>query len=244
MVWPFEFVKYMATRRMFSKEIVRSDAFLDMPVSSQLLYFQLGMEADDDGFVDNAKTISRMTSTSSDDLKILFTKRFLLSFNNGLLVIKHWKINNYLRGDRYKETKYLEAKNGLITKENGSYTEGIPVVHQLATQDRIGKDRIEEPRVDKISNNAPPKGDIVENLLEELDSKGIQYDYQFLGLEVFEKTGAPINKKAECIRLAKKYPKLINPSLAFCLDYPNKELKWKMFLWKLNKLIKNDETNK
>jgi len=81
---------------MFSKEIVRSDAFLDMPTSSQLLYFQLGMEADDDGFVDNAKTISRMTSTSGDDLKILFTKRFLLSFENGLLVIKHWKINNYI----------------------------------------------------------------------------------------------------------------------------------------------------
>ena len=85
--------------------------------------------------------------------------------------------------------------------------------------------------------NAPLKSDI-EELLE--DKGGIKYDYQFVGLQVFEKTGAPASKKAECIRLAKKYPNLINPSLSFCLDYPNPAVKWKMFLWKLNKLSKEN----
>ena len=131
----------MAQRRMFSKEIVRSDAFLDMPASSQLLYFHLGMEADDDGFVDNAKTVARIAGTADDDLKILFTKRFLLSFNNGILVIKHWKINNYIQIDRYKETKYLEEKNGLDTKDNRAYTERIQPVSTLDAQTRLGKSK-------------------------------------------------------------------------------------------------------
>lgn len=126
---------------MFSKDIVRSDAFMDMPVSSQLLYFHLGMEADDDGFVDNGKTVSRMAGTAEDDMKILLSKRFLLSFNNGLLVIKHWKINNYIQSDRYKETKYIEEKGMIKTKENGAYTECIQDVYSLDTQVREGKVR-------------------------------------------------------------------------------------------------------
>lgn len=139
----------MAQRRMFSKEIVRSDAFLDMPTSSQLLYFQLGMEADDDGFVDNAKTVSRMAGTAEDDLKILLTKRFLLSFKDGILVIKHWKINNYIQIDRYKETKYLEHKNGLDTKDNRAYTERIQPVSTLDAQIRLDKVSLGKTRQEK-----------------------------------------------------------------------------------------------
>lgn len=115
----------MAQRRMFSKDIVCSDAFLEMPISSQLLYFQLGMEADDDGFIGSPKKIARMVNSNDDDLKVLASKRFVLVFPNGIIVIKHWKINNYIQSDRYKETRYLEEKSQLTTKENGSYTECI-----------------------------------------------------------------------------------------------------------------------
>lgn len=146
----------MAQRRMFSKEIVRSDAFLDMPISSQLLYFQLGMEADDDGFVDNSKTVSRISGTGNDDLKILLTKRFLLPFKDGIIVIKHWKINNYIQADRYKQTKYIDQKNQLRVKENGAYTECIQDVSTLDAQVRLGKDRLGEVSLPTESATPPP----------------------------------------------------------------------------------------
>lgn len=133
---------------MFSKDITGSDAFREMPGSSQALYFHLGMEADDDGFLDNYKGLMRSVSGSEDDLKILLTKRFLILFPSKIIVVKHWKINNTVRSDRYKETRYLDEKRALIIKENGAYTEmatnGIPMVSKVETQYRIGKDRIEE----------------------------------------------------------------------------------------------------
>lgn len=128
---------------MFSLKIVDSDAFLDMPQSSQLLYFHLSMRADDDGFVGNPKKIMRMIGSSQDDYRVLLTKRFLLNFESGVVVIKHWKIHNYIQADRYQETQYLDEKNGLITKENGAYTECIQNVSNLDTQVRLGKDRLE-----------------------------------------------------------------------------------------------------
>lgn len=221
---------------MFSKDIVRSDAFLDMPKSSQLLYFHLGMEADDDGLIDNGKTVSRIVGTGDDDFKILFAKRFLLHLKEGLCVVKHWKINNYIQKDRYHETKYIEDKKRLTIKDNGAYTECIQESNKLDTETSLELGKTSQDK------EMPPKGDIVTELLEE--GGKIQHDYQFLGLEVFEKTGAPQNKKAECIRLAKLYPNLINSSLSFCLDYPNPALKWKMFLWKLNNLRKENATHK
>lgn len=112
----------MSQRRMFSPQIIDSDAFLDMPVSTQNLYFHLGMRADDDGFVSSPKKIIRLIGGTEDDLKVLLAKRFLLSFDDGIVVIKHWRINNYIRSDRYKETTYLEQKNILRVKENGSFT--------------------------------------------------------------------------------------------------------------------------
>jgi hypothetical protein len=132
----------MAQRRMFSLKIVDSDAFMDMPQSSQLLYFHLSMRADDDGFVGNHKKIMRMVGSSDDDIKVLFAKRFLLSFESGILVIKHWKIHNYIQNDRYTETQYLDEKKSLITKENGSYTECIQNVSTPYTQVRLGKVRL------------------------------------------------------------------------------------------------------
>lgn len=136
---------------MFSRDITGSDAFRDMPSSSQLLYFHLGMEADDDGFLGAYKTIQRATGASDDDFKILIAKRFLIQFESGVIVVKHWLINNTIRKDRYNETKYLEEKRSLYLKDNMSYSEsessGIPLRNQfgipkLATQNRIEENRI------------------------------------------------------------------------------------------------------
>lgn len=155
----------MAERRMFTQKIVDSDAFLDMPLSTQALYFHLNMRADDDGFVNNPKKIQRMIGASEDDLKLLIAKRFLLAFENGVVVIKHWRMHNLLRKDRYNPTQYQEQMEQLLLKDNGAYTENIdipmilepdtqmatswqPNDTQMATQDRIGKDRIGKDRID------------------------------------------------------------------------------------------------
>jgi len=138
----------MAQRRMFSPKIVSSDASLDMPTSSRELYFQLGMYADDDGFV-NPRFVMRMTGASEDDLKVLITKRFVLPFENGVIVIKHWKINNEIKADRYHETIYLEQKARLNQKPNGAYTERRQNVSKLDTEVRLGKVRFEH----NYSNN-------------------------------------------------------------------------------------------
>ncbi|WP_211220888.1 DnaD domain protein [Jeotgalicoccus marinus] len=138
---------------MFSKRITETDTFLDMPMSTQCLYFHLNMSADDDGFIGNVKTIKRMVGANDDDLKILLSKEFLIPFESGVVVIKDWKIHNYIRSDRYNETVYQEEKQQLKQLKNGSYevgmTHGIPVVHQRDTQDRLGKDRLGKDRLGK-----------------------------------------------------------------------------------------------
>ena len=109
----------MAERRMFSKTIIDSDAFLDMPTSARLLYYDLSMRADDDGFIGNPKSIQRLAGASQDDLMLLITKRFLIVFDNGVIAIKHWRMNNYIQKDRKKDTTYIELLNSLELKENG-----------------------------------------------------------------------------------------------------------------------------
>ena len=111
----------MAQKRMFSKAIINSDSFIEMPDSSQVLYFYLAMQADDDGFVDNWKSIMRMTGKKEDDLKILITKKFIIPFESGIIVIKHWRIHNYIQNDRYTETKYKQEKALLSLDENKAY---------------------------------------------------------------------------------------------------------------------------
>ena len=132
----------MAERRMFAKTIIDSDAFLDMPMSTQALYFHLSMRADDDGFINNPKKIQRMIGATEDDLKLLIAKNFIIVFESGVIVIKHWKIHNYIRNDRYKPTVYQEEKDQLELKDNGAYTLGIPNGYQMETQVRLGKDSI------------------------------------------------------------------------------------------------------
>jgi hypothetical protein len=138
---------------MFSPDIVESDAFLEMPSSSQALYFHLGMYADDDGFV-NPKKIMRMMSASDDDLKVLSAKRFVLPFENGVVVIKHWRINNLIRKDWYKETQYLEQKSKLRIKENGAYTDSVNEPLTKPTH-RLGKVRLGKVRLGTTTPASP-----------------------------------------------------------------------------------------
>ena len=162
----------MAERRMFAKTIIDSDSFLDMPLSAQALYFHLSMRADDDGFINNPKKIQRVVGAAEDDLKLLILKNFVIPFENGVCVIKHWLIHNYIRGDRYKPTAYIEEKEMLQVKENKAYTLdeeprfpiGIPngdqMVDQRETQVRLGKVRlgkvsIEEYRENETAENPP-----------------------------------------------------------------------------------------
>lgn len=113
----------MAEKRMFTQKIIDSDAFLDMPLSTQALYFHLNMRADDDGFVNNPKRIQRTVGASEDDLRLLIAKRFLICFENGVIVIKHWRMHNTLKSDRYRPTQYQEEYKMLEVKDNKAYTE-------------------------------------------------------------------------------------------------------------------------
>lgn len=127
---------------MFSPEIVCSEEFLSMPVSCRDLYMQLGMRADDDGFI-QPKLVMRTIGSDEDDLSILLAKRFLLAFDNGVVVIKHWLIHNLIRADRYKPTRFQEQKKMLYIKENNAYTDhGCQNDNQMAPQVRLGKVRL------------------------------------------------------------------------------------------------------
>lgn len=146
----------MAERRMFAKTIIDSDAFLEMPQSSQNLYFHLGMRADDDGFINNPKKIQRIVGASDDDLKILCAKNFTIPFESGVVVIKHWRIHNCIQKDRYKPTVYIDESASIAEKENGAYTlidKKSENVYSLETQVRLGKVSIGKDRVD-----TPPAG--------------------------------------------------------------------------------------
>ena len=151
---------------MFAIAIIDSDAFLEMPTSARLLYYDLNMRADDDGFVNNPKKIQRITGASDDDFKILLAKRFVLTFESGVIVIKHWRIHNCIRRDTYKETLYVEEKSMLYVKPDGAYTDhpldalqgdcndtvptALQVCNEPVPQYRIDKDRED--------NNAPQDG--------------------------------------------------------------------------------------
>lgn len=159
----------MAERRMFTMKIIDSDAFLDMPLSTQALYFHLNMRADDDGFCNNPKRILRMIGAAEDDLKVLLAKRFIIGFERGIIVIKHWRMHNAIKNDRYHPTEYQEEFKMLALKPNKAYTDKVeteqtitngtqmePEWNQDGTQTepevRLGKDRIGKVRLDKDNN--------------------------------------------------------------------------------------------
>ena len=177
----------MAEKRMFAKTIVLSDAFLDMPMSARCLYFTFGMLADDDGFVSSPKGIMRQCGASMDDLNILIAKRYVLAFDSGIIVIKHWRINNYLRQDRYTPTTYVEEKETLSLDAKGAYVEsgeapvgippGIPPVDHPVhpDKDRLDKDSEDKERIDSTE----PVGSVcrtkdVRRITEAWNSLGLQ----------------------------------------------------------------------
>ena len=153
----------MAERRMFAKTIVDSDMFIDMPMSARLLYYDLAMRADDDGFVNSPKKIMRFVGASMDDMNVLIAKQFIIPFESGVVVIKHWKIHNYIQKDRYKATSYQAEKESLTLKNGTYYTDDLPDVsnldteciqdvYSLDTQDRLGKDRLGKDRLELGKN--------------------------------------------------------------------------------------------
>lgn len=170
----------MAERRMFAKTIIDSDAFLDMPQSTQLLYFHLSMRGDDEGFINNPKSIMRNVGCKEDDIKLLIAKKFLIPFESGVVVIKHWKIHNYIQKDRFTPTKYQEEKATLTLDENKAYTPCIHSVSALDTQDRLGKDSLElgkynipqtEPEKEKTSAKVTQKANAFAYLVKDYDEE-------------------------------------------------------------------------
>lgn len=141
----------MAERRMISKKITDTDAFLDMPLTTQALYFHFLQNADDDGFVGNPNSIMRKVGASKNDYDLLMVKRFIIVFDSGICVIKHWRIHNYIQKDRYVPTTFIKEKAQLETEENGAYTECIQNVSNLYAQYSIGKDSIVEDSIGKDS---------------------------------------------------------------------------------------------
>lgn len=153
----------MAQKRMFSLKIIDTDLFLDMPMTTRLLYYDLSMRADDDGFVASPKKIQRMIGCSDDDFKLLIAKQFIIPFESGVCVIKHWRIHNYIQKDRYNETLYQSEKNKL-EEINGTYeishseamdTKCIQNVSNSLTQVRLDKVRLD--KVSKEEETPLPK---------------------------------------------------------------------------------------
>lgn len=158
----------MANKRMFSVKITNTDRFLEMSPTAQCLYFHMSMEADDDGFVDNPKTVLRKVGCNEDDFRILLFKGYIIPFESGVVVIRDWHVNNYIRSDRYQKTHYLKELAQLGLNDDKSYILlGIPNDNQNATNDTLSIDKIS---IDKNSiDNKPEKAKkISEKELEEM----------------------------------------------------------------------------
>ena len=192
----------MANRRMFSLDVVSTDNFLDMPVSSQCLYFHLGMRADDDGFVSSPKQIMRMLSCSQGDIQVLADRGYIIPFESGVLVITHWGQNNYIRADRYNETKYIEEKSHIIQK-NGVYeldALGIPcgnhMVDDWDTQVSIGKDSIDKDSINTISPGSKNDTANLSGILIPLNDKS-RYDVPLEKITMWKDTYPAVDVEME-----------------------------------------------
>ena len=159
----------MADKRMFSSKIIDSDAFIEMSPMARLLYFNLSLHADDDGFTNSVRREMKIVGASDSDLDELISKRFVIRFDSGVVAIKHWRINNTIRSDRYKATTYTDEKSLLAIEPNGAYTrksdnlsDGIPTDNQCVPQisivkNSIEEDRLEEDRLGEIKNSSEQK---------------------------------------------------------------------------------------
>lgn len=158
----------MAERRMFAKTIIDSDAFLEMPISARLLYYDLAMRADDDGFINSPRKIMKFVGATNDDMNILIARKFIIPFDNGVVVIKHWRIHNYIRKDTYNETSYKEQKALLELDENKAYrlSNDLSVDGSL-TQVSIGKVSIDNI----LCSNSLNEQEIEEQKKNEIDKQ-------------------------------------------------------------------------
>lgn len=195
---------------MFAKTIIDSDSFLDMPLSAQALYMHLSMRADDDGFVNSPKRIQRMIGASEDDLKLLLAKSFILAFDTGVIVIKHWRINNWIRADRKISTTYTDELEMLRIKDNGAYSleplensevqpsaNQVPTIcqpndNQMSSQYRLDKDSKDKNSIEKekAARFTPPS---LSELSEYISEKGYQIDPQAF-IDFYESKGWMIGK--------------------------------------------------
>ena len=208
----------MAERRMFAKKIVDSDAFLDMPLTTQALYFHLAMRADDDGFVNAPQRILRLVGCSQDDFRLLIGKKFLLGFESGVVVIKHWFIHNYIQKDRYTPTTYLDEKNELQLDGNKAYTgQKKPMdtrcIHDgyiLETQDSIGKISIESSSTGAQACVREEEKKAVSDFIKATGISDAFFvegiDYKLLAKKVLE---SAYLRKATFYWLVEKYDKVI-----------------------------------
>ena len=166
----------MAQKRMFSLSVIDTDKFLEMPVSSRLLYYELGMRADDDGFVDNWKKILLFTGLKEDDMKVLISKQFIIPFESGVIVIRHWRMNNYLQNDRTKPTLYQEELKQLDVDKNNVYTLYTDCIHSI-DKNSIDKNSIEEKEIYKEKEKRFKKPTL-EEVQEYCKQRNNNVDYQ------------------------------------------------------------------
>ena len=169
----------LGEKRMFSRKVVESDAFLDMPATAQMLYFHLCLNADDEGFISAPKRVMRMVGASEKDLKALADLRFILGFESGVVVIKHWWLNNTKRKDRLQPTDYAEEKALLFMKDNGAYTftkshdnqvstTCQPEGNQMTPQNKIKENKIKQ---NKRKESGEGETDLIGKLLKDISDK-------------------------------------------------------------------------
>lgn len=212
----------MASRRMMSKEIIDTDLFLDMGVGSQNLYFHFLLRADDDGFVSSPKKLMRMLGISEDDFKVLIAKKFVIPFESGVCVIRHWKIHNYIQTDRYKKTQYSEEMALLKQDKSNVYkmdTECIQNVSKVDTQVRLGKVRLGKVRKEKINT---PQTKVCETFIlsDYLNSFDASDRVAMIIRWYFRKKGLDFpTKKA----VQKEYARWIRDAKVLA-DYPEKKI--------------------
>jgi hypothetical protein len=163
----------MASKRMFNTQIIGSDAFLSMPLSSQALYFHLGMNADDDGFLNNPIQIARAINASQDDMNLLLVKKFIIRFDSGVMVIKHWRMNNWIRADRKKETVYQNEYRLLNIREDGAYT-----FNNLIEKEKTPLNKGSQPSVSQLSAQISISVD--ESSIEQYNERSNNNDLHFM----------------------------------------------------------------
>lgn len=168
----------MAERRMLSRTILDSDKFLDMPLTTQALYIHLIMNADDDGFLNNSQKITRMIGAGKKDFELLISAEFIIDFNNGICAVKHWKLHNYIRSDRYKPTVYQDELSRLVIASNKVYEES-KTYEKTKVYEADTNEKLSYSNSDEIIPKAEIKGDdksLRDNNVEDIIGKDNQQD--------------------------------------------------------------------